>query len=142
MSHEIFEHTADLGIAARGDSFGAALGEAALALTSIATGRDDLRTAKADGELVFRVEAPDQEALVVAVLAELLWFLESEQTLWIHGGIEAHQDVGGWVAQANGNAVVYDPVRHGQGTEIKAITYHGLSVVHDGDWRIRVIVDI
>ena len=38
----------------------------------------------------------------------------------------------------------FDPARHGIGREVKAVTYHGLSVERqpDGTWLAEVIVDI
>ncbi len=141
--YRIMEHTADLVIEADGGDAGETLGLAGQALSSIVTGRDSLHALKPDGELVFRVKAPDRDALAVAFLCELLWFLESENTLWIGGGATVAETDEGWVADVSGNAVVYDPSRHGQGTEVKAITYHDVAFgPNAGGWKLHVLVDI
>ncbi len=139
----IMEHTADLVIEADGSDAGETLTLAGQALACIATGREDLHGLRPDGELVFTVKAPDRDALAVAFLCELLWFLESESTLWIGGGATVEETDEGWVAHAMGNAVVYDPAKHGQGTEVKAITYHDVAFgPRHGTWHLHVLVDI
>lgn len=143
MSYRITEHTADLGIEATGVDAGECLSEAGRALACIVTGRDEVRDIRPAGELAFEVEAPDREALAVAFLSEVLWFLESESTLWLGGGVEVEQEGAEWRARAQGNSVVYDAGVHGQGTEVKAVTYHGLAFGQDGPrWRLRVLLDV
>ncbi len=142
MSVEIREHTADLAIHARGDSLGEAVSEAARGLSLIATGRDDLHL-QPDQEVRFELEAPDLPALVVAFLSELLWLLESQDTLWLGGGADIEESADGWRVLARGNGIRYEPDVHGQGTEIKAVTYHDLRMERDGAaWRCQVVVDI
>ncbi len=139
----IMEHTADLVIEADGADAGEALAWAGQALACIATGREDLHGLRPDGELAFTVKAPDRDALAVAFLCELLWFLESESALWLGGGARVEETDEGWVAHAEGNAVMYDPAKHGQGTEVKAITYHDLAFGPKGrSWQLHVVVDI
>lgn len=142
MSHRIVEHTADLAIEATAATAGEALSEAAQALTGIVTGRTHHGDAPT-GEVVFEVEAPDLQALAVAFLAELLWFLETRDLLWLSGGADVEQRGGMWHASARGNAALYEPQRHGQGTEVKAVTYHQIFFGRDGaGWRLFVVVDI
>ncbi len=141
MTVEITEHTADLAIDATGDDVGEAMSEAAIGLARIVTGRDE--QPRPDKELRFALDAPDLPALVVAFLSELLWLLESDEMLWLAGGVDVRQDGDGWHLQARGNGIQYDPARHGQGTEVKAVTYHDLVVAQEGPrWRCRVVVDI
>ncbi len=141
--YRIMEHTADLVIEADGADAGETLGLAGQALSCIATGRDDLHGLRPTGELAFRVKAPDRDALAVAFLSELLWFLDSESTLWLGGGAEVAETPDGWVAEVQGNAIVYDPSIHGQGTEVKAITYHDLAFgPRTKGWQLHVVVDI
>lgn len=142
--YRVFEHTADLGIEARGETPGEALANAASALTSILTGQSDPRhLGRPSQEVHFTVEAPDRDALVVALLSEVLWLFESQGLLWLGGGVHYQETTGLVRAEASGNALVHEAGRHGQGVEVKAVTYHGLHFRHDdGGWLLRVILDI
>lgn len=138
------DHTADLAIEATGADRGEALAQAALGLTAVLTGRQDAHAARPEREVRFVVEAPDLDALAVAFLAELLWLHESEDLLWLGGGVAVEQEPSGmWRATAAGNGARHDPARHGRGVEVKAVTYHGLSYARDGaHWRLWVLLDI
>lgn len=144
--YHIFEHTADLGIEATGPDAGATLAEAALALTTVITGREHVHDlGRPDRELRFVVEAPDRDAMAVAFLSELLWHFGSQDLVWLGGGVRMETTPDGLLrATAEGNAVVHDPTRHGQGVEVKAVTYHGLTFgpQSHGAWLLRVILDI
>jgi SHS2 domain-containing protein len=138
--YRLLDHTADLMIEAEGPTRDAALGEAARALVRVVTGKDP--HARPDQEVVFQVEAPDAGSLVVAFLSEVLWILESQGVLWLGGGVHIEED-GILRALARGNGVRYDPMRHGRGVEVKAVTYHALEFgPHGGGWRLRVVLDI
>jgi SHS2 domain-containing protein len=141
----LVDHTADLAIEASGDSREEVLEEAALALTQVLTGRRQAHGARPDREASFRIDAPDLAALAVAFLAELLWLNESEDLLWLGGGVEVTDlPDGGLRLAAHGNAAVHDPVRHGRGVEVKAVTYHGLRFERgkDRQWHLWVLLDI
>lgn len=144
MPFRLVDHTADLGIEASAETSGDTLAQAALALTCVVTGKEHPHLlGHPTEELDFPVEAPDLQALAVAFLAELLWFLESRDLLWVGGGV--HVEPAGEVlrAVASGNAIAYDPVRHGRGVEVKAVTYHDIEFVErDGAWHLRVLLDI
>ena len=144
MPYRIVEHTADVGIEATGPDAGTALADAGTGLASLLVDRDDPRDLRPDRELDLEVEAPDLPALAVAFLSELLWRLESEDVLWISGGAEVEEDGQGmWRARAHGNAVDYDPARHGEGVEVKAVTYHDLVFEEKaGGWRLKVLLDV
>lgn len=141
----LVDHTADLAIEASGATRDEVLGEAALGLTAVLTGRDQPHhLGKPEREVRFVVEAPDQDALVVAFLSELLWLHESEDLLWLGGGVHVEPGVGTMLrVVAKGNAVRHDPTRHGQGVEVKAVTYHGLRFGRkDAGWELWVLLDI
>jgi SHS2 domain-containing protein len=141
----LVDHTADLAIEASGATRDEALGEAALGMTAVLTGRQDVhRLGKPEREVRFVIETPDLDALVVAFLSELLWLHESEDLLWLGGGVRVEETPGGMLrAIATGNGVVHDPARHGRGVEVKAVTYHGLRFAREGPgWTLWVLLDI
>ena len=141
----LVDHTADLAIEATGATRDEALAEAALGLTAVLTGREDVhRLGRPEREVRFVIETPDLDALVVAFLAELLWLHESEDILWLGGGVRVEEGAGGMLrAVAAGNGVVHDAARHGRGVEVKAVTYHGLRFAREGPgWTLWVLLDI
>ena len=144
MTHRLVEHTADIAIEAEGNDEGEALAEAAIALAEVITGEADIHALQgARTQFNLRVEAPDHCALAVAFLAELVWHLESVGLLWVGGGIVVAPTSDGLAAIASGNALRYDPVQHGHGVEVKAITYHEIqSKRQNGGWFLRVILDL
>ena len=142
----LVDHTADLAIEADAATREAVLEEAALGMTAVLTGRPRAHEGvRPDREVSFRVEAPDPAALVVAFLSELLWLHESEDLLWLGGGVAITDLADGTLRlDAHGNAAVHDPVRHGRGVEVKAVTYHGLRFGRQssGAWGLWVLLDI
>lgn len=146
MPYRLVDHTADLAIEATGASRDAVLGDAALALAQVLTGRADAHhRGTPEREVAFHVDAPDPATLVVAFLSELLWLHESEDLLWLGGGVHVSELPDGSLrAEAHGNAAVHDPLRHGRGVEVKAVTYHGLEFQRgrDGQWRLWVLLDV
>ena len=146
MTFRLVDHTADLAIEATGGSRDEALGEAALGLSAVLTGRDDVHhIGKPEREVRFVLEAPDADALAVAFLSELLWLHESEDLLWLGGGVRVEAGASGTLrVTANGNALRHDPARHGRGVEVKAVTYHGLRFgrVAEGGWELWVLLDL
>ena len=105
MSFRLVDHTADLAIEATGATRDEVLGEAALGLSAVLTGRDDVhRLGAPEREVRFVLEAPDADALAVAFLSELLWLHESEDLLWLGGGVKVEPGSGGTVrVTATGN---------------------------------------
>ncbi|MES2154344.1 MAG: archease [bacterium] len=144
MPFRLVEHTADLGIEATGQSREEALAAAADGLTAVLTGRTGTVHGMPERELTFSVEAPDADALVVAFLSELLWSFESEDLLWMGGGVSLGASRDGILRlEARGNVTRYDPSRHGRGVEVKAVTYHDVALRRDGSgWLLRALLDI
>lgn len=144
MTWRLVDHTADVAIEAEAPDAGGCLDQAALALTSVITGEPDPRALGAETELRFAIEAPDDDSLLVAFLAELLWQCEAEDLLWTGGGVTVTDTPDGLRrADAAGNAVRFDQALHGRGVEVKAVTYHDLHFRRDGpQWSARVLLDI
>lgn len=142
----LVDHTADLAIEAEAATREGVLAEAALGLTAVLTGKPRAHeSTRPDREVSFRIDAPDEAALVVAFLSELLWLHESEDLLWLGGGVTVSELADGTLRlDAQGNAVVHDPLQHGRGVEVKAVTYHGLRFGRgqDGAWGLWVLLDI
>lgn len=145
MPFRLVDHTADLGIEADGATAEEVLEAAALGLTAVLSGKanpHDLGVPQR--EVAFTIEAPDRIALMVAFLSELMWMYESEDLLWLGGGVTLGKGRDGIARlEAKGNALRHEPSRHGRGVEVKAVTYHDARFeMAAGKWHLRVLLDI
>jgi SHS2 domain-containing protein len=133
--YEILEHTADVGIAAAGETLEEVFEAAGEALAGLLDawfpGEGEPRDAT--------VEAPDQEALLVGWLDELLYLHEAHDLVF--GGF-AVRDVSAGTLRASVTAASRgDRVLEGVG--VKAATYHDIEVAeHPDGWRTRVYLDV
>jgi len=135
--YEIFEHTADLGLRVRSPSLNELFEEAAVALFSaIVENPDNIRPTK---QYSFQLEAEQGDELLRDWLGELLYHFHADHLLL--GRFQVSIQNNRLTATAAGEQV--DTTKHKIDMEIKAVTYHGLKLVHDDDgWLAEVIVDI
>jgi SHS2 domain-containing protein len=135
--YETFDHTADLGLRVRGPVLNALFAEAGLALTSCLVENPD--AVRAEVSLDVMLPADDLEYLLFDWLKALLYHFEVDKTLFSRFDVKVSE--AGLQATAWGEHL--DESRHELAHEVKAITYHGLKVVEEGDgWLAEVIVDI
>jgi len=140
MSHppfEILEHTADIGVRARGPSLAALFENAAAGLLDVAFDAGAV-TARESRPLV--AEAADRESLLLNWLQEVLWLVDGEG--WLPRRVEVHE-----ISETRVTGVARgeprDPARHVLRVIVKAVTYHLLSVREDrGAWVAEVYLDI
>jgi SHS2 domain-containing protein len=134
---ETFEHTADIGLAARGATLEELFANAAMGLVDLMVDPAGL----GDGiHVEVTVSAPDREALLVAWLNELLYQLDSGAFLPRRCRITR---LTGTQLGADLWGDRLDRGRHALRRLVKAATYHGLHVAQDGGrWEARVILDL
>ncbi len=133
----LIDHTADIGI----DVFGATLPElfsnAAFAMFDIIT---DLSRVEDTNTWETKVSAIDREQLLVNWLSELLYLHEVKNLLLKDFSITEMHDT---QLHASLYGETFVEGKHVIKTEIKAVTYHGLSVIQDHQqWKARVIFDL
>jgi protein archease len=134
---ETFDHTADIGLLARGGTLAELFENAARGLIDLSVDPGGLRE---EIRIETTVSARDREALLVAWLNELLYLLDTQRFLPRQSQITHISDTH-LAAALLGDTV--DPARHTVRRMIKAATYHGLSLRHvDGVWEARVILDL
>lgn len=134
---ETFEHTADIGLAARGRTLEELFANAAMGLVDLIVDPSGLRE---ETRLELSVSAQDREALLVAWLNELLYLLDSRGFLPRRCVITRISDTA-LAAELVGDRVDRD--RHTLRRQVKAATYHGLRIAHaNGQWEARVILDL
>jgi len=134
---ETFEHTADVGLAGRGDTLGELLEALGEGLAELLCRRASVRPAERH---TLTVEADDVESITVDFLARLLTWTQVER-FCVHAVRVTSASPTRVEAVITGEPT--DPARHELGDEVKAVTYHMLEVRHDGNvWHGRVLLDL
>jgi SHS2 domain-containing protein len=134
---ETFDHTADVGLSARADTLGELMEALAEGLCDVVCDRSRVEPVE---RRRLRVAAEDTEALAVDFLAKVLLTLQADRFLIAQVRVE---QAGETALAAELAGQTYDPNRHEIRTEVKAVTYHQLSIVRDGaGWAGRVILDL
>jgi SHS2 domain-containing protein len=136
--HEIFEHTADLGLRIRAASLTDLFAEAGEALFGLIIENPDAVQPKQSHTI--ELTNPQRDLLFFDWLNELIYLYDAK-----------HVVLGRFDVSVEGDrlrATVYgeprDEARHHLDHEVKAITYHHLKVEEQPDhtWLAEVIVDI
>lgn len=137
MMYEYFEHTADLGLRVHAADLNALFADAARGLTGMIVA--DPETIRPQDTRQVHLDGQDRDYLLFDWLNELLYLFESERFLGSRFDVQVRDT--GLDAVIRGE--VFDPQRHEPDHEVKAITYHGLSLEPaDDGWQAEVIVDI
>jgi SHS2 domain-containing protein len=151
-SFEILDHTADVGIRARGASLEEVFEQSSRGLADImgiwkatpATGRRDLVDAQ---QLPVDLRAPDLGGLLVDWLGEIVYLADVKEVFLTRIHVEAvtgQGSVGPGNCTASGGLWL-EPRVGGEelGTPVKAITYHRLKVVPGSSgWIAEIYVDV
>ena len=134
---ETFDHTADVGLAARADSLGELLEALAEGLANLICPIDQVQPAHVRQ---VSADSEDAEALAVDFLVEVMNLIQVD-----HFPVRSAR-----VLEASATRVraelygePYDPARHAIEHEVKAVTYHQLTIAQQaGQWVGRVILDL
>ncbi len=142
-------HTADIGLIARADSLEGLFSLCGTGLVEVIVGRSieqfigDLEQNSVKRiKLVQKITGFDLENLLITFLTEILYRLEAENLLVISSQLNLRVEEN--ELNVSFECIEYDPERQGYFREVKAVTYHRLSIVNcnDGTWAARVILDI
>ncbi len=137
MPYEFFPHTADVGIAAHGATLAELFEQAARGLVELIA-EDSALEAKETRRLA--VSADDTARLFWKWLNELLFWFSTDRFLPVQYDLET---VTPTLLRGRVTGERFDPTRHVQGREVKAITRHLLQVEQrGGTWHAQAIVDI
>ncbi len=119
---EILEHTADIGLRARGATLEEAFEEAATALSSVVVEIEDI-----EPRLSYPIAASgeDDESLLVNWLSEVLYYLDARRVVLRRFRVE-HFGEGRAAGQAWGEP--RDTARHRPKVIVKGVTYHQLKI--------------
>jgi SHS2 domain-containing protein len=125
--YEDLDHTADVGVRVRGATAEEALARLALALGALLAGGGDAPPDRE--ERVTVAGGPGLAGTAVALLRELLFRFATERLL--PAAIEVHRADGAG-AEATVGFARYDPVAHGEGVDVKAVTWHRARLEPEG----------
>ncbi len=133
---ETFEHPADVGIVAYGADLPELFANAARGMLHFMIDTHQVRAAQSRPLIV---EAEDLEGLLVAWLNELLLVLNGDGFLPARFQVRTVSPVrlDAWL---EGEPV--DPQRHRFRLDVKAATYHTLSVRRTNGWEARILFDV
>ena len=135
---EDLEHTADVGVAVEGASPEEALARLVLAQAALLAGEGEVEALR---EERIAVQGNGHLELAIGLLRELLFRFATERV------IAAECEVLALEPSARVEVAVglgrYDPQLHGEGLDIKAVTWHAARFEElGGRWRAQVLFDI
>ena len=135
--HEVFEHTADLGLRIVAPALDLLFAEAGVGLFEIIAG--DVVQIRPRMERTFEVAGTDPEWLLLDWTTELLAAFTVEKMLFREFAVTVHP--AGLHGTARGEP--YDPAVHTLAHEVKAVTQHELDVRRTATgWEATLVVDI
>lgn len=133
----ILEHPSDVGIEAWGATISDAFRQAVGGLVSVIAEPGGIRPSVS---AMIEIQAGDPAQLLVRLLSEVLFRFDAERFLTSRLVIRAMSGTG-LSGDLLGEPV--DPARHILKLDVKAVTYHQLSVSEEGGLvRVRVFLDI
>ncbi len=136
--YEFFEHTADVGIIARGNTLEEAFSNAAKAVFEVVTDTSKVEAKECREVAIFGY---DLENLLYKWIEELLYYYDSELMLFSSFDIKIDQDSLTLTGKACGER--FDPNKHEKRTVVKAMTYHMMEIKQiEGKYEVRFVVDI
>lgn len=137
VQYRILEHPADLGIEAWGKNVGEAFEHAVLALISTLVDPVSIDPRETKSLLL---SANDYEGILVRLLSEVLYLYDGERFLTCRAEIRSLTPT---TLEGQLAGETFDELKHTPKLDVKAITYHQISVrEHSGGARVVVFLDI
>jgi SHS2 domain-containing protein len=135
MSFEEVPHTADIKIRAYAPTRETLFSEACVALMQVMYGKD--RRGQVTAEI--DVDAGDTEALLADFLSEVLFRSEVDGMVFSTADVQ----INGTHLHAVMNGEPFDRSRHAGGTEVKGISYSGMSITQDTNgYMLEILFDV
>lgn len=135
--YAFFEHTADVGIRASGATLAEVFIRLAQGLMELLVEDSVLES---EMSRTIQLSADEASSLLLIWLQELLFWFSTDRFVAVEYALD---DVTPTSLRGTVRGGTFDPARHVQGREVKAITRHLLEVEQrNGVWHGQVIVDI
>lgn len=141
MTYEFLEHTADVYIAARGDTLEEAFENAALATMEVLT---DTRKVEQNLSEAFSITGSDLENLLYLWLEEIIIRVDADGMLFSKFNVDQIDKIeDGWTLSATIFGEKFDPDMHDQRQHVKAVTYHMMEISVKGEERmLKFVLDV
>ncbi len=141
---EIIDHTADVGIHVWGKSYNDIFKNAAVGMVCLLI---DIRTVLSKEERIIKIEAEDEEELLLKWLREILFLIEQNGMVFSEFHIKkdnfAYKNLHKYVFYCSLGGEKIDPERHNICREIKAVTRYGFYIKRKVDlWEARIFFDV
>lgn len=134
--YEYFDVTADIGFKAYGETLNEAFENAGLAIFNIISDTSNISPLT---EFEFEITSEDEVSLLYDYLEELLFYHEVEFMLFSQFDVVIDDNLH-LKAKIKGESINWD--KHERKTEIKAITFHEMSVRKANHVELQAIVDL
>ncbi|MFH0714275.1 MAG: archease [Candidatus Diapherotrites archaeon] len=134
------DSAADIALEASAPSLAMLFGECALGVENQMA---DIATLARSRSVSFSLSAPEPEKLLFQFLNELLFFKDAQQLLFGKISVQIDEKGGKWTLTAKCWGEKINPKKHELLNDVKACTFHGLSVQKQGkNWKARVLLDV
>lgn len=136
---EYIDHTADIIVRAYGETIEEAFACAAEAMFAVITDSAEIRPTSRE---TVDIESIDREGLLVGFLSRLVVLHETEMivvgdvSVTLAGNVRLRADFG---------TEPFDPARHGEGTQVKGISYYMMEICEESEGNpahVQVLFDI
>ncbi len=135
--YSLFDHTADIGVDVGAPDLSALFENAALAMFDILT---DLSLVSPVTSVPIRAGGADIEETLVRWLSELLYLHDVRGFLF---SVIRVSGISPTSVRGVASGEPFEPGRHEVRTEVKAVTYHQVSVTKEGEmWKARYVIDV
>jgi SHS2 domain-containing protein len=135
MSFEELSHTADVRIRVRAVTLDLLFSDAFAALMQTLFGANRQGGIKKE----LKIEADDRESLLMDFLSEVLFVCEVESLVFSHADVR----IEGNSLTVTLDGEPFDRMRHSAGTEVKGISYSGLSITQDTNgYMLDILFDV
>jgi len=135
--YEVFEHTADIGLHAYGETLPLLFINAARGMESLLVPSEQVRVVTSRE---ITVKGHDHISLLIAWLNELIFFFDSEYLLFRDFEIATLTDT---TLAGIARGEPYDGQRHELSSAIKAATWHEAGITqHNEEYQARIIFDL
>jgi SHS2 domain-containing protein len=134
--YEIIDHTADIGIKVKGNTLPDLIEKSIMALSNLMIGNIKIIGKE---ERRFNIEEENKEIALVRILEEILYLFESQK--FVVSKCKVDKKKNKYKIELTGKLYNREEIK--EATEIKAVTYHKLSVKQlKNNWVATVIFDI
>ncbi|HEY5646399.1 MAG TPA: archease [Pseudomonadales bacterium] len=135
-----FDHAADMGIRAVGETLADVLVQTALGMTAVVTDQP----VRAERAIDIRCQAPDAELLLVDWLNAIIFEMATRRMLFGRFDVRVQPLAEGFALEARAWGEPVERSRHQPAVELKGATYTALDVHQevDGGWVAHCVVDV